>query len=496
MVHMGINRTTNSLDGDASQHNNNNNNNIIITQKVKKKRKTKKMVAAIPLISTLAFLSNHRGGVTTPTTTSTSTNYHDNEYVVDLHARLRPRRRSHRVADGGFVVVRHAHHSSSYGVRGSDHPTSYDDDPPFKGPLSLISSSMSYDSNRVRIRRHYLERSSHPPHRIIIPGDDNDGVTATSASSSSPTTTATVVDPPPPLGPSTPTNAVLRALVDHLANRDAPVDAKEVAESVEFYLRCGKRLIGAARRAMIASKRNDIGENQNDDDDERHRGGRIINVQDLCSGHGLTGLIFLACNPPRRGNDDDDGDVVIVTTLVDIVEPRSHSILRDMISEICPWVGNDGAVTFVESSLEGFVASSTHMRSVDKDDDRDIAERGGEREGPLRRHDRQRQSLRSGRRSNSTTIVISTHACGSLTDEVLEYASSINAASIAVMPCCYTGTAEGAPYGVRRMLGVGMAADIRRSFTLQDAGDYHVDFAAIPRAITPMNRIIVAERRR
>jgi len=42
---------------------------------------------------------------------------------------------------------------------------------------------------------------------------------------------------------------------------------------------------------------------------------------------------------------------------------------------------------------------------------------------------------------------------------------------------------------------VGLSADVRRSFTLQDRG-YLVDFAAVPRAITPMNRIVVAERRK
>ena len=89
-----------------------------------------------------------------------------------------------------------------------------------------------------------------------------------------------------------------------------------------------------------------------------------------------------------------------------------------------------------------------------------------------------------------------THACGALTDKVLHFASTINASSIAVMPCCYTGTAEGAPYGVKRMLGVSLAADMRRSFALQECGNYHVDFASIPKSITPMNRIIVAERRK
>lgn len=82
------------------------------------------------------------------------------------------------------------------------------------------------------------------------------------------------------------------------------------------------------------------------------------------------------------------------------------------------------------------------------------------------------------------------HACGFLTDVILEEAVSCGAA-VAAMPCCYTGTARGTPVGVRRALGVGVTADVMRSFRLQDAG-YHVDWAAIPRAVTPLNRVIVA----
>ena len=47
---------------------------------------------------------------------------------------------------------------------------------------------------------------------------------------------------------SSSTDTILKTIVDHLAYKGAPVDAKEVAESVEFYLRTGKRLIGAAKR--------------------------------------------------------------------------------------------------------------------------------------------------------------------------------------------------------------------------------------------------------
>ena len=41
------------------------------------------------------------------------------------------------------------------------------------------------------------------------------------------------------------------------------------------------------------------------------------------------------------------------------------------------------------------------------------------------------------------------------------------------------------------MLGKGAAADVGRAYALERAG-YAVDFAAIPRAVTPMNRILVA----
>ena len=175
-------------------------------------------------------------------------------------------------------------------------------------------------------------------------------------------------------------------------------------------------------------------------------------VKDLCSGHGLTGMLFAACNPPGRLKAS------MRVLLVDQSEPQSHSILRDLISEVCPWVNQD-TVQFFEADLDDYVTKSLS----------DVA-------------------------TDEASIIISTHACGSLTDDVIRYAVESRAASVSVMPCCYTGTAKGTPYGVQRMLGVSASADILRSFLLHDAG-YHVDFAAIPKAITPMNRLIVAERR-
>jgi len=313
--------------------------------------------------------------------------------------------------------------TSDYGAR-KNHPTAYDDNPSFKGPLRLEQRE-SPDFHRRRIRGYYLD-------------DENlrNSLHATEL---------------PTLGPSTPTGTILKSIVDHLARRDAPVDAKEVAESIEFYLRCGKRLIGAARRVLQNKKKGEDGSSKN-----------TITIQDICSGHGLTGLLFIACNPPGRLSE-----TCMRALLVDQFEPKSHAILRDYISEICPWVAE--SVSFESSPLESYASRVSDEQSrADDSGSMDIQQ---------------------------ATIIISTHACGSLTDKVLEYAMSAEAASVAVMPCCYTGTDNGVPYGVRRMLGVGLSADVQRSFYLQDH-DYLVDFAAIPRAITPMNRIVVAERRK
>ena len=290
--------------------------------------------------------------------------------------------------------------------------TSFDDNPPFKGVV-VLEDLGSPDLHRYRIRRYFLDDSG----KLLKPLSEYEVPSITS---------------------STSTENILKHIVNRLAYLDAPVDAKEVAESIEFYLRSGKRAIGAARRVL---KNNNVTKEQS------------MVVNDICSGHGLTGMLFAACNPPGRLKAS------MRVLLVDRHEPQSHSILRDMISDICPWVNQD-TVQFVDADLDEYVT-----RSLSDDD-----------------------------ASNEASIIISTHACGSLTDDVISYAVKSRAASVSVMPCCYTGTAKGTPYGVQRMFGVSASADIKRSFFLHENG-YHVDFAAIPKAITPMNRLIVAERR-
>ena len=295
--------------------------------------------------------------------------------------------------------------SCDYGAK-TNHITSFDDNPPFKGVVVLEDLGCP-DLHRNRIRRYF---------------QDDKGKLLT-ASSQQPTLTS-----------STSTMNILKAIVTHLACNDAPVDTKEVAESIEFYLRSGKRVIGAAKRIL-----------QNNGSIKQS-----MVIEDLCSGHGLTGMLFAACNHPERLKTS------MKVVLVDQSEPGSHSILRNLISDICPWV-NEATVNFVESDLDGYTKSKHNS-------------------------------------SDEASIIISTHACGSLTDDVIKYAVQSSAASVTVMPCCYTGTAKGTPFGVQRMYGVRETADIKRSFYLHENG-YHVDFAAIPKAITPMNRLIVAEMR-
>lgn len=89
--------------------------------------------------------------------------------------------------------------------------------------------------------------------------------------------------------------------------------------------------------------------------------------------------------------------------------------------------------------------------------------------------------------------VIGIHACGGLTDLIIAAAADADARSLALMPCCYANTAANAPQGLRNALGVALAADVHRTYKLEELG-YSVVWRAIPLSITPMNRILLARR--
>jgi len=87
-------------------------------------------------------------------------------------------------------------------------------------------------------------------------------------------------------------------------------------------------------------------------------------------------------------------------------------------------------------------------------------------------------------------IVVSSHACGALTDEVI--AKAIDArARVVVLPCCHDKT-TGDQGGVGWWLDTAVAIDVTRAARLRAHG-YTVRTQRIPEAITPKNRLLMAE---
>ena len=85
-------------------------------------------------------------------------------------------------------------------------------------------------------------------------------------------------------------------------------------------------------------------------------------------------------------------------------------------------------------------------------------------------------------------VVVSCHACGSLTDRILEAASAARA-RVAVVPCCHA-LGDGRPATLDGWLTPALAIDVRRAVDLEGRG-YTVWTGAIPGAITPKNRLLM-----
>ncbi len=88
-------------------------------------------------------------------------------------------------------------------------------------------------------------------------------------------------------------------------------------------------------------------------------------------------------------------------------------------------------------------------------------------------------------------VVVSSHACGALTDAVLDLAVAANA-RVAVLPCCHdedtcdAGALDG-------WVDIALAIDATRARNLALRG-YTVHTQLIPEAITPKNRLLLGER--
>lgn len=87
-------------------------------------------------------------------------------------------------------------------------------------------------------------------------------------------------------------------------------------------------------------------------------------------------------------------------------------------------------------------------------------------------------------------LLVSAHACGGLTDLVLERAMALGS-PVAVLPCCHA-LGKGDLGGLEGWMDGSLAMDATRVARLRAAG-YRVFTQTIPSDITPKNRLILAE---
>ena len=162
------------------------------------------------------------------------------------------------------------------------------------------------------------------------------------------------------------------------------------------------------------------------------RGGRVI---DLGAGHGLLAQIMLLL-------DDSSPAALVVDTSLPPSSTRLHDVLVDA------WPRLAGRVAFVTAALD------------DADTVKIVAD----------------------------DVIVSSHACGALTDRVIARAVAARA-RVAVLPCCHdldtcdTGDLAG-------WLDGPMAIDVMRALRLRQQG-YRVWTLAIPETITPKNRLLL-----
>lgn len=162
----------------------------------------------------------------------------------------------------------------------------------------------------------------------------------------------------------------------------------------------------------------------------RFRGGRIV---DLGGGHGLLAQAMLLL-------DDSSATALVVDKTI----PASSARLHEAI--VHAWPRLEGRIGFFESDLE-------HVEILPAD------------------------------------VVVSSHACGALTDRVLARALAARA-RVAVLPCCHDLTVcdAGALTG---WVDGPVAVDIMRAVGLEREG-YRVWTQTIPAEITPKNRLLIA----
>jgi hypothetical protein len=161
------------------------------------------------------------------------------------------------------------------------------------------------------------------------------------------------------------------------------------------------------------------------------RGGRIV---DVGGGHGLLAHVMLLL-------DNSSPDALVVDTVTPPSSVRLHAAL------IAAWPRLAGRMTYMQARAEDV--------SIDRND-----------------------------------VVVSVHACGRLSDVVLDRAAKARA-RVAVLPCCHdldvnddaglTGWVEGP-----------LAVDVARALRLKQQG-YRTWTQTISKDVTPKNRLLIGE---
>jgi hypothetical protein len=161
----------------------------------------------------------------------------------------------------------------------------------------------------------------------------------------------------------------------------------------------------------------------------RFRGGRVV---DLACGHALTAALLLLI--------DETSEAALA---VDERLPESAS--RVLAAMCAQWPRLTGRITLAQTWLDDVVLAPTDL-------------------------------------------VVSVHACGALTDQVLERAVRARC-RVAVLPCCHDRDSCDTG-GLEAWMSLPLAIDATRALRLREQG-YQVHTQQIPADITPKNRLLL-----
>jgi SAM-dependent methyltransferase len=161
----------------------------------------------------------------------------------------------------------------------------------------------------------------------------------------------------------------------------------------------------------------------------RYRGGRVL---DLACGHGLLAHMMLIL-------DDSSPEAWAVDRHI----PKSAAALSRILTEAWPRI--KGRVHFKKADMDTIEVTASDL-------------------------------------------VVSVHACGALTDLVLEKAVN-KRARVAVLPCCHNSKISSME-GLDSWMDKALAIDTVRAMRLKQAG-YAIHLCEIPDTVTPKNRLLM-----